>query len=79
MSNECTHGQLARSCEICERDARIAELERQLNSAVITIAHCMDPDGDEHIQTIRRVLTLSGEELDRFVDALAAQGKRDAL
>jgi wobble nucleotide-excising tRNase len=26
----CIHGALKRSCEICERDARIAELERQL-------------------------------------------------
>lgn len=30
MTNECTHGQLARSCEICEKDARIAELEKAL-------------------------------------------------
>ena len=29
--NECTHGQLARSCETCERDARIAELESELS------------------------------------------------
>ena len=28
--NECTHGQLARSCETCERDARIAELEARV-------------------------------------------------
>jgi hypothetical protein len=27
-SRDCAHGQLARSCEICEKDARIAELER---------------------------------------------------
>ncbi len=29
----CIHGSLRRSCEICERDARIAELERQLAEA----------------------------------------------
>lgn len=26
-SNECEHGQLARSCELCEKDAEIAELK----------------------------------------------------
>lgn len=30
MTIECQHGQLARSCEICERDQRIAELEREV-------------------------------------------------
>jgi hypothetical protein len=30
MSNECKHGQLARQCELCEKDQRIAELEQQL-------------------------------------------------
>lgn len=29
----CSHGQLKRSCEICERDARIAELEAKLVEA----------------------------------------------
>lgn len=29
----CPHGQLARSCELCERDARIAELEAALRGA----------------------------------------------
>jgi hypothetical protein len=28
--NECKHGHLARKCELCERDDRIAELERAL-------------------------------------------------
>ena len=27
MANECTHGQLARSCDLCEKDKRIASLE----------------------------------------------------
>jgi hypothetical protein len=30
MSNVCEHGQLARSCEICEKDQEIAELRQQL-------------------------------------------------
>lgn len=30
MTTECKHGQLARSCELCEKDARIAELETAL-------------------------------------------------
>lgn len=30
MSNECKHGQLARQCELCEKDRRIAELETAL-------------------------------------------------
>jgi len=30
MSNQCTHGQLARSCELCERDGEIATLRERL-------------------------------------------------
>ena len=30
MSNECQHGQLARSCELCERDETIKRLESEL-------------------------------------------------
>lgn len=30
MTNECKHGQLARQCELCEKDQRIAELEKAL-------------------------------------------------
>ena len=30
---ECAHGQLKRSCEICERDKRIESLEQQLAAA----------------------------------------------
>ena len=29
MRDECEHGSLRRSCEICERDARIKELEEE--------------------------------------------------
>ena len=29
-ARDCIHGQLARSCEICERDQRIAELEAEV-------------------------------------------------
>lgn len=30
--NECTHGQLARSCEICERDEQIARMREALQT-----------------------------------------------
>ena len=30
MSNECEHGQLARSCNICEYEREIAELQAQV-------------------------------------------------
>ena len=32
-SGECEHGSLKRSCEICDRDERIAELERERDEA----------------------------------------------
>ena len=31
MATECQHGQLARSCEMCERDSEIARLSAALN------------------------------------------------
>ena len=33
LGTECSHGQLARQCPLCEKDARIAELEQQLAMA----------------------------------------------
>jgi hypothetical protein len=33
MSNECEHGQLARSCNICEYEEEIAELTAKLEKA----------------------------------------------
>lgn len=32
LRDECQHGHLARQCEICWRDARIAELEDALDT-----------------------------------------------
>jgi hypothetical protein len=31
--DECPHGSLRRSCEVCERDERIAELEKECERA----------------------------------------------
>lgn len=31
MSRDCKHGQLARSCDICEKEDRIAELEKLIS------------------------------------------------
>ena len=33
MAAVCAHGNLRRSCELCERDATIADLRRQLEEA----------------------------------------------
>ena len=33
MSNQCQHGQLARVCELCEKDAEIATLRQYLDAA----------------------------------------------
>lgn len=33
MSNQCEHGQLARVCELCEKDAEIAQLRQYLDTA----------------------------------------------
>ena len=30
MTNVCCHGQLARSCELCDRDKEIAELKVEI-------------------------------------------------
>jgi len=35
---DCKHGSLARSCEICERDAEIAELVRQISELKAELA-----------------------------------------
>lgn len=45
--NECAHGHLARKCELCERDGRIAELERVLELAWTVIAQAHGTHGDE--------------------------------
>jgi hypothetical protein len=34
MTNQCTHGQLARVCELCEKDAEIARL-RTINTELL--------------------------------------------
>lgn len=41
MSTVCEHGGLKRKCEVCEQDARIAELERCLRR----ILRSEDKDG----------------------------------
>lgn len=33
MTNQCEHGQLARVCELCEKDAEIAQLRQYLDTA----------------------------------------------
>lgn len=33
MTNQCEHGQLARVCELCEKDAEIAALRQYLDTA----------------------------------------------
>lgn len=33
MTNQCQHGQLARVCELCEKDAEIATLRQYLDAA----------------------------------------------
>lgn len=33
MTNQCAHGQLARVCELCEKDAEIAQLRQYLDTA----------------------------------------------
>lgn len=55
--NQCSHGSLARSCEICERDKEIAELKtarvllKDLISAIRSINcaphHRVDIPGDD--------------------------------
>lgn len=40
MATECQHGQLERSCEICERDSEIARLSAALNKIAEISDHC---------------------------------------
>lgn len=41
---DCKHGNLARSCELCEKDARIAALESALKTAEEALEKlCHDP------------------------------------
>lgn len=37
MSNQCSHGQLARVCPLCEKDERINVLERLVIDAAYTL------------------------------------------
>lgn len=49
---ECEHGSLRRSCEICKRDGRIAELEAALGLIASCETQC---DGDV-VDIARRAL-----------------------
>jgi hypothetical protein len=48
MSNECNHGQLARSCNICEYENTITELEQELEAAKTLLAALWENRKDEH-------------------------------
>lgn len=49
----CEHGSFRRKCEICERDERIAELERRLDEARKALLWYARPRlGDEPLETV---------------------------
>jgi len=41
-TNQCLHGRLARSCELCERDREIADLRAELKLAQDRVAYCQE-------------------------------------
>ena len=45
-SRVCSHGQLERSCELCERDARIKELEAVLREYMDAADQCLSGADD---------------------------------
>ena len=51
MSDECKHGSLRRSCEICERDVEIERLRAELATA------------NKRIEELTRDLHIAEEEL----------------
>lgn len=55
---ECQHGALRRQCEICKRDARIAELESLLRDAVAAF-DLPEPMRRERIVRVRLALAKS--------------------
>lgn len=77
MAVECTHGHLARSCEICERDARIAELEGLLHDLLLLDESIGDrlrlPHGWSDEDKRRHALELTARE-QKQTDARKAIG-----
>ena len=59
MIIECTHKQLARSCELCEKDARIVELQAELDKfyPCHPYSYCGPNGGSEHLEIRRSNIT----------------------
>lgn len=71
MSAECVHGQLARSCEICERDATIERLQQE----TLEQARLLGAGSEREARLMARVAEL-GRELTAVRsshDSLVAQ------
>ncbi len=68
MGDECEHGQLARSCNLCEYEQDIAELKKQLYDANVAIdALCaFEHENDELKSELER---LRGEPTEAMVTA----------
>ena len=65
MSNQCAHGSLSRSCEICGRDEEIARLRDAL-------AACRAEAGDDSYADVVSRLAAAEKERDEANEALAA-------
>lgn len=63
---ECQHGQLARSCDLCEKDARIAELEALTESLQNRWASrpLSNEDAEKRIAELERWIEDEGERGD---------------
>lgn len=48
MARDCEHGQLARSCEICELEDEVARLRKGIAAHSCGISHGCDCVGDHH-------------------------------
>jgi hypothetical protein len=54
-TRDCSHGSLRRSCELCERDARIAELEAECERL-----RARSAENEQTLSDVRQVILKSG-------------------
>jgi hypothetical protein len=58
---DCSHGSLRRSCELCERDARIAELEAEVSEKTRSLMLQVNRSDKLETQLIRERARLKSE------------------
>lgn len=78
MSEECEHGQLRRQCPLCERDQRIAELEKRAERLAEVADKWMNRylNAQQRAEAARREADSYQRELNRYWEKLQAADER---